>query len=575
MGQPRLGLCCAVLVVGAFFLSQSVAQSREPAESEAYGLEPGPLAISFRLLDGQDASRAVTAGNGAAPHPRPLRVYVWYPAKRAAATMRFSRYAELAEHDIWPAEIAGAQSAKLEHREPTTRSSFRPDSFVALLKQPVLATENAKPLDGPYPLIVLGVWLYYESPTMFAALGEYLAGRGFVVASTPLNGTNSPIARVVEADLQTQVLDLEQVVARARELPFVSRDTLGVIGFDMGGMAGLILAMRSVDVDAYASIGSGLLFEHPSGLPRIAHGYDPLALRVPWFHADRAQNAAAPPSSNQESLFAQATRSDRYSLLIENMDHFDFTSDALVAGPDAIVGYWPPSTPARAASSRTVARYVHRFFAAALAQDAASRAILAQVPEDSIPGREVTIEHHAARRPRSHTRNSSQPSSPGAPTRRSGGSGPWPRLNRTISCSSRTTWSGRSFRCSSRGGSAAKRCPSSTSWPSATHRRAPSSFLSKATFSPRSIRRPSRSSRGSSSSTRTPRRLERDSKRCAIVRPLARFGRFYPETRVPKRGAQRTMTRPGYRAARSLARAPRGPQIQELAWHEASTRSFS
>jgi predicted Zn-dependent protease len=83
-------------------------------------------------------------------------------------------------------------------------------------------------------------------------------------------------------------------------------------------------------------------------------------------------------------------------LLIENMDHFDFTSDALVAGPDFAVGYWPPSTPARTASSRTIARYVHRFFAAALSQDADSRAFLAQVPEDSIPGRKVTIEHRAA-----------------------------------------------------------------------------------------------------------------------------------------------------------------------------------
>ena len=171
---------------------------------------------------------------------------------------------------------------------------------------------------------------------------------------------------------------------------------LGVLGFDMGGMAGLILTMRSVDVDAYASIGSGLLFEHESGLPRSAHGYDPLALRVPWFHADRAQNAAPPPNSTQESLFAQATRSDRYSLLIENMDHFDFTSDALVAGPSAMVAYWPPSSPARAASSSTVARYVHAFFAATLAQDGGSRAFLAQAPAEPIPGRKVTIEHRDA-----------------------------------------------------------------------------------------------------------------------------------------------------------------------------------
>jgi hypothetical protein len=396
MSQPNLGSQFAALIVGVFFLSDGFAQSREVTEAEAYGLDPGPFSVGFQLVEERDASRSVTAGNGSATHPRPLRVYVWYPAERAAPTMRFGRYAELAEGDIWSAEIAGTESEKLKYANRPLARSLGADGFSALLRKSVLAAENAAPSAGPFPLIVLGVGLYYESPTTFAALGEYLAGRGFVVASAPLMGTNSPVARVVETDLETQVRDLEQVIARARELPFVSRDLLGVLGFDVGGMAGLILTMRSVDVDAYASIGSGLLFEHQSGLPRIAHGYDPLALRVPWFHADRAQNALPPPNSNQESLFAQATRSDRYLLLIENMDHFDFTSDALVAGPNAMVGYWPPSTPARAASSRTVARYVQRFFAATLAQDRDSRAFLAQAPDDSIPGRKVTIEHRDA-----------------------------------------------------------------------------------------------------------------------------------------------------------------------------------
>jgi hypothetical protein len=396
---PRLRLPLVALAAAALFSVGGLAQPAGPVESDLAVpvIEPGDLAVGFRLIEGEDASRTVTAGNGATAHARPLRTYVWYPAERAARPMRFGRYAELAEGDVWPAEIAGAQHDKLKYANRPLARSLGAEGYAELLRQPVLAAENARPLPGPFPLIALAPGLYYESPVTFAALGEYLAGRGFVVASTPLNGTNSPVARVVETDLETQVRDLEQVIARARDLPFVSSDTLGVLGFDMGGMAGLILTMRSVDVDAYASIGSGLLFEHPSGLPRIAHGYDPLAIRVPWFHADRAQNAAPPPNApNQESLFAQATRSDRYLLLVESMDHFDFTSDALVAGPDAVVGYWPPRTPARAASSRVVARYVHEFFAAVLVSNGDGRAFLARVPEDSVPGRKVTIEHRAA-----------------------------------------------------------------------------------------------------------------------------------------------------------------------------------
>jgi dienelactone hydrolase len=395
--RRSLGLHRAALVVGLLFLAEALTQPREPALSEAYGDEAGAFSVGFRLLEWEDTARTVTAGVDATPHPRPLRAYVWYPAERRSAPMRFGRYAELAAGDVWPAEIAGPLRDKLAYSRRPLARSLGAEGYDALLRKRVLAAENAEALDGPFPLIVLAVGLYYESPATFAALGEHLAGRGFVVASAPLMGTNSPVARVVEQDLETQVRDLEQVIARARELPFVSRSNLGVIGFDMGGMAGLILTMRSADVDAYASIGSGLLFEHPSGLPRIAHAYDPLALRVPWFHADRAQNAApAPDSKAQESLFAAATRADRYLLLIQDMEHFDFTSDALIAGQGAMPGYWTPATPARAASSRLIERYLGSFFAAVLAQDEDARAFLARPPEQSVPGRPVTLEQRAA-----------------------------------------------------------------------------------------------------------------------------------------------------------------------------------
>ena len=52
---------------------------------------------------------------------------------------------------------------------------------------------------------------------------------------------------------------------------------LGVLGFEMGGMAGVILAMRHPDVDAFASLDSGIVYPHPSGLPQALPSYDALA----------------------------------------------------------------------------------------------------------------------------------------------------------------------------------------------------------------------------------------------------------------------------------------------------------
>ncbi|HEY8519867.1 MAG TPA: hypothetical protein VIN61_07300 [Gammaproteobacteria bacterium] len=77
-------------------------------------------------------------------------------------------------------------------------------------------------MDGPFPLIALGLGLYYESPTSFAVLAEYLAGRGFVVVTVPLIGTSSLLVRVNAEDLETQVRDLELAIARGR--PRTSRN---------------------------------------------------------------------------------------------------------------------------------------------------------------------------------------------------------------------------------------------------------------------------------------------------------------------------------------------------------------
>jgi hypothetical protein len=243
-----------VLMLGALLLAESFAQDG-PLPSRAFGLGPGGYSVGFQLLEGQDDSRAVTGGVAAAAHARPIRTYVWYPAEEAAPPLTFGRYVSLADEDVWPAEVSGGMRQQLSFSRRPLARSLGAEGFEELRQQPVLAAENARPLEGSFPLIVIGQGIYYESPLAFAALSEYLAGRGFVVATAALVGTNSPLARIDAQDLETQVRDLEFVIAQARRLPFVSPERLGVFGFDMGGMAGLILAMRNPDVDlAFALI---------------------------------------------------------------------------------------------------------------------------------------------------------------------------------------------------------------------------------------------------------------------------------------------------------------------------------
>jgi hypothetical protein len=175
-------------------LSHPAITMTQPRESQ--GLEPGAHPVGFRLFAEQHRSRSVAANKGTVMYPRPIRVYVWYPATAGGKPMAFGRYALLADEDVWPSEISGGARDVLRFSRGPLARSRDPSAFAALLKRPMRAAENAKPAAGRFPLIAIGQGLYYESPIVFAALAEFLAGRGFVVVSVPLVGTTSPLVRL-------------------------------------------------------------------------------------------------------------------------------------------------------------------------------------------------------------------------------------------------------------------------------------------------------------------------------------------------------------------------------------------
>ena len=207
------------------------------------------------------------------------------------------------------------------------------------------------------------------------------------------------MVRVNEEDLETYVRDLEFAIARARELPFVSADELGVVGMDMGGMAGVLLTMRRPDVDVFVGLPSGILFEHPSGLPRISPGYDPLALRVPWLQIMPVSGATAPPGAQSPSLFEAAVHSDRYLLLTPNLGHADVTIDGLIDGRGPMIAAYQQATPTGVEGHRALDPYVLNFLTAFLAPEAERRAaglaFMARPPADA-PGFKMTLEHRPA-----------------------------------------------------------------------------------------------------------------------------------------------------------------------------------
>lgn len=382
-----------VVISGCFAILVGPGISRDAtAQPTWHNLEAGDHAVGFRLLQEHDNTRVVA---GSTDQARPVRIYLWYPAEASpgVSPMRFGRYAAFAEDDVWPVEVSGALHDRLSFSNHVLARSLGTDGHEALGEQPVRAFENAEALPGPYPLIVVGQGLNYESPIAFAALSEYLAGRGFVVATCPLVGTQTPFVKLDARDLESQVRDLEFVIARVRALPNVSPDGLGVMGFDMGGMAGLILAMRNAGVDAFASLHSGILFPHPSGVPAASPDYDPYELRVPWLHVGLQRMRVA--GSQEASLFETAMHSDRYHLLIDDLEHVDSTSYALVEGRDARLGFWSAWSADGAGRHATLSRYVSEFFKAYLMNSTESLAFLSRA-QSGTGEAGVTLEYRSA-----------------------------------------------------------------------------------------------------------------------------------------------------------------------------------
>ena len=297
-------------------------------------LQPGPFTPGFRLIETSDASRSFPADGAEGVTPRPMRIYVWYPAKPAAGgRMRLDDYVRMALEDFQPS-LLPVPLAK----------AFTPVELKTLRDSPAGAYRDAEPGPGKFPVLVFGQGLFYESPMAHFVLCEFLASRGYIVATSPLLGTRYRLVNITIEDVETEARDMEFVMAQARSLPFADPGRLGVIGYDLGGMSGLIMAMRDPDVDAFLSLDSGILDKHYSGLPASHPQYREERFRIPWMHMTQARFIRPEKDrSAATSLFERKSWGPSYLVHVPTANHGQFSSYAALGIATAVPGYWGPA----------------------------------------------------------------------------------------------------------------------------------------------------------------------------------------------------------------------------------------
>jgi len=297
--------------------------------------------VGFQLLEISDMSRSIiefTENDSSKCTSRAIRIYLWYPTKdNDAQKMVINDYLELAKTDF-----CNDKKSEIQCFEPVPLiKGFNSENIDTLKTQNTLAVRNSEFQDNKFPIIVVGQGLYYESPFTHFLLCEFLASHGYVVVSCPLKGTQYRLVNLNVVDLETIVRDMEFSLSEVLKLPIADKKSIGVIGYDLGGMAGMLLAMRNPNVDSFISLDAGILYPHYSGLPINHPNYNLLNLNVPWLHITQSRFCPGGfEKAHPSNTMKQKVVGDNYLLLLNTTNHGAFTSYAMLGIDNQVPGYW-------------------------------------------------------------------------------------------------------------------------------------------------------------------------------------------------------------------------------------------
>ncbi len=287
---------------------------------------------------------------------RHLRVDVWYPAA-ATPGCTHPRLADFVKPDPPSAEFE--ESNRWVERWDSqsyagyARSADRPlEAFMAVR---TLACRDARPAEGRYPLVLYSGGWYNRSPDN-AALAEYLAGHGYVVAEVPLLGDGLWTGNLSSSRsaIETQMRDVETALGTLITKPWVDRGRVAVMGFSSGGIVALLLEGRNPIIDAVV------------GLDPSYGGDVDKVFGSPYFDMELSRRPVLTLRAGNER-FTQRDRSvvidsmhlaDRYTADVGRASHGDFSDDVVL---EALLSLDRPGEP------RTTAEGLAGYQASALA----------------------------------------------------------------------------------------------------------------------------------------------------------------------------------------------------------------
>jgi tetratricopeptide (TPR) repeat protein len=398
MQKIRRTLKAAPALLVALFIQSNLLAQTHPQWGD---LKSGPYAIGFKAEHKYDYSRTYKPKYDydgkfeAGERARPIQISIWYPAASAknAKPMLYEEYVYLTAKEVRFGELTAEdqQQSKNQFRTPPFARNVSEADFNKLMQTPTAAIRNTAPQAGRFPLIVFAQG-FNMSPLTNSILCEYLASHGYVVASNPSMGMVSRQMSFDLIGLESQLRDLEFIIAAARELPYVDFNKLAAIGFSFGGLPIAILAMRNTDVDALISLDSSIGFNLSLSILMQSPYYDPAKVRVPLMHFMTRRDA---PANVDLSFYDALKYSNAYLVKMDSLRHFDFTAFGMLAAMVPNFNGKPPKEVKL--GNELVCRYALHFLNACVKGDQASLAFLKNNPEaNGAPAGFLALESKAA-----------------------------------------------------------------------------------------------------------------------------------------------------------------------------------
>lgn len=315
-------LLCLSVFAGLFSCTSSEKPTFEDtdySDFKFYHLAMGKNVVGFHSELHWDENRAFNNLD-----KRPLLIGMWYPANvsQASRQLYYKEYllANM-EHD----GLSNGDTTMNWLRQGFIQSAkdnygMAEADALRLMDLPVRAFDNTTIKPGKHPLLLYAA-SFNAGIHENAAIFEYLASHGYVVASIASVGHNQPAMSADSMGIAAQLADFELLFEKTVNRPYIDSEKVATSGFSWGGFSATLLGIEKeadlmISMDGSQTYFQDALRQYQSTYTRPANGaYVQLSQRM-FPNAQFTQDTMAYHWIGQSA--------DAYYYRFKTMDHRDF-----------------------------------------------------------------------------------------------------------------------------------------------------------------------------------------------------------------------------------------------------------